>query len=590
MGLLQKSLETYDAMGHLAGIIEEGKEPLAPIGHICTKAAIEISIDTEGNFVQARRTDRKIIIPATERSAGRAGIKPAAHPLCDQLAYIIGTDERKLTNYLEQLNKWCEFDDNVKLSAIYKYVSNGNILHDLEQASILVFDDKGNIKNEKELVCWRVVGIDERDSAVWTDKSIQNSFNLFYSAQNEGATEEISYISGERGIIASQHLKGVFSLAGNAKIVSSNDTINFTYRGRFLDAEEALSISYTDSQKAHNALKWIIANQGVTAGSRSFVCWNPQGAETPKPLLPIFWNNETQRTPTEYKDALYKTVMGYESKLPENADIVIAVFDAATSGRLAITYYNELKGSDFLGRLQYWDEWCCWYDNRWGTSSPSLRDISRFALGTQRGSDDTAQVDIDDKLMSQSVQRLLISRMEKVPFPTDIMRTLVQKTFRPESYNNRNRNRLQFITCAVVRKYRYDRFKEEWDMALEPENKDRSYQFGRLLAVMEKAEKDAYREGETREPNAIRMQSIFVQRPGYATKIIMDQLKNAYYPHLDPGRRNYYEKTIGEIMEIISEFGNEEFNKPLTETYILGYYLQKNDFYTKKSTFEKEEK
>ena len=122
-------------------------------------------------------------------------------------------------------------------------------------------------------------------------------------------------------------------------------------------------------------------------------------------------------------------------------------------------------------------------------------------------------------------------------------------------------------------------------MALEPENKDRSYQFGRLLAVLEKAEKDAYREGETRETNAIRMQSVFVQRPGYASKIIIDQLKNAYYPHLDLRKRNYYERLIGQIMQVISE-SEEGYNKPLKETYILGYYLQKNDLYAKKNIEE----
>lgn len=49
MGLLQKALETYEAMEALAGIYEEGKEePLAPIGHIVTKAQIEVTINAEG--------------------------------------------------------------------------------------------------------------------------------------------------------------------------------------------------------------------------------------------------------------------------------------------------------------------------------------------------------------------------------------------------------------------------------------------------------------------------------------------------------------------------------------------------------------
>ena len=61
-------------------------------------------------------------------------------------------------------------------------------------------------------------------------------------------------------------------------------------------------------------------------------------------------------------------------------------------------------------------------------------------------------------------------------------------------------------------------------MALEPEKKNRNYQFGRLLAVLEKAERDAFDQGEKREPNAMRMQALFVKRPMYASKIIIEQL------------------------------------------------------------------
>ena len=117
-------------------------------------------------------------------------------------------------------------------------------------------------------------------------------------------------------------------------------------------------------------------------------------------------------------------------------------------------------------------------------------------------------------------------------------------------------------------------------MALEPEKKNRSYQFGRLLAVLEKAERDAFDKGEKREPNAMRMQAIFVKRPLYAAKIIIEQLKNAYFPRLNPGARSYYDKLIGEIMLVISEYPEIEMNKPLGEEYLIGYYLQKNAFYT----------
>lgn len=119
-------------------------------------------------------------------------------------------------------------------------------------------------------------------------------------------------------------------------------------------------------------------------------------------------------------------------------------------------------------------------------------------------------------------------------------------------------------------------------MALEPTKKDRSYQYGRLLAIMEKAEDDVLKKiGENRETNAIKMQPVFVQRPAFATKNILEQLKKSYYPKLSEGSRIYYEKLIGEIMEVISECPESDFNKSLSETYLLGYYLQKNELYNK---------
>lgn len=118
-------------------------------------------------------------------------------------------------------------------------------------------------------------------------------------------------------------------------------------------------------------------------------------------------------------------------------------------------------------------------------------------------------------------------------------------------------------------------------MALEPEKQDRSYQFGRLLAVMEKVERDTYDSDEGREPNAIRLQSVFCQRPMYAAGIIEKQLEQAYFPRLKPGTRGWYKLIMGEIMESISCFPQESWNLPLEDSYLMGYYLQRHTLYTK---------
>ena len=74
MGLLQKAVETYEVNKNIVGLYYEGHEPLAPVSHIVTKADIEIMLDSDGKFISAReraKDEPKIIIPATEESAGR---------------------------------------------------------------------------------------------------------------------------------------------------------------------------------------------------------------------------------------------------------------------------------------------------------------------------------------------------------------------------------------------------------------------------------------------------------------------------------------------------------------------------------------
>lgn len=579
MGLMQKGLETYEAMARLAGIYEEGKEPLAPVGHIVTRANIEVTIDADGRFISACMADkdRKIIIPVTEESSGRTR-SPAAHPLCEQLGYLFKTDATKHSLYMQGLEKWVHSDhSHPKAVAVFRYMSKGTLREDLRNAGIPV-------DNEKDLVCWRVVGCGvENSTAVWEDVSLMHAFTAYYLSQQQGE-KQLCMLTGEDSFITWQHLKGVFALNGNAKIISANDSSNFTYRGRFAEPEEAASMGYIASQKAHNALKWLVSTQAVIQGNRAFVAWNPQGKAIPKltlPLLPMAEDAPTLPNYRSYRADLRKRIAGYSASLDVSDQVVIAAFDAATAGRLAITYYNELLGSDFLDRLAHWEEGCCWAYNHRSISSPTLASIIDFAFGTPRGTPETVKA--DTSVVAGNMQRLLACRIDQAAFPLDIMRAIVTRAGNIQIYNEANRRKLLYIACAVIRKYHIDHHKEAFDLALEPERKDRSYQWGRLLAVMEKIERDTYEADEKREPNAIRMQSVFVQRPGYAAKLIMDQLKTAYYPRLTVGARVHYERLIGEIMERLSQFDPAEYGKPLTETYLPGYYLQKNAFYSRKS-------
>lgn len=577
MGLLQKACETYDAMAHRAGQMYEGEtEPLAPVSHIMVRAQIEITLDRNGTFVSAKavsKEESKIIIPVTEESAGRTSA-PCAHPLCDQLGYVSTYDTKKHALYVSLLSDWTNSEySHPKLQPILSYVRGGTILADLLKSEIIELTPEGGLKDEKSMVCWVVNGLGEDlNGPCWTDPALMDAFIGYSRAKRADILPALCMVSGTMEAPAGQHPKGVVPISGNAKLISANDSNGFTYRGRFSEDWQAATVGYEASQKAHSALRWLIANQRVFYGKRTFLCWNPQGIQVPKVTGPMGRKNgDVPRTanPSQYQEDLRKALSGWKENLPQSAGVVIAALDAATTGRLAVTYYNELLASDFLERLHAWEISCCWENDPYGIQSPSLFQIVNLAFGTLRN----GEIKTDERILSQQMQRLVACRVDKAPFPLDIERALVEKASHLLIYEGENRKKLLFTACAAIRKYHYDHLKEEWDMAIDKNCSDRSYLFGRLLAVADAVESSTYTGEDRRETNALRMQKAFALRP-MATWRVLEEKLGPYYKQLNPGLRQYYRKLTQEIVDKLSS-SDSALNQKLDDIYLLGYYHQR---------------
>ena len=595
MGLMKQAYDTYRAMEkQYAGVYDANiKEPLIPVSHQIANADLEIILDSEGNLLDARtveKEDAATIIPVTELSSGRTGDTSCAHPLCDQIRFFSPMYPAKYEAYLTQLHRWEQSPySHPKLSAIARYVEKGSILEDMARLGLITLKENGLPAKEKLFIRWRVETGDEEVSACWQDQSLFRAF-IDYYASTKKEDSVFCMVSGKLAPPASQHPKKIINICANAKLVSANDTSGFTYRGRFKSDAEAMTMSYEASQKSHNALHWLAATQGVAIGGRTFLCWNPQGVEVQKAHAPFLRKGTPKQVKySDYRKALSETLRGWKETIPADAGAVIAAFDAATSGRLALTYYSELPASDFLERLHNWDALCCWNHDPFGIQAPSLFQIANCAFGTVRTSGSQTKLETDDRILRQQVQRLLSCRVDKGKMPADIARAAAAKASNLQIMDTQLRETVLSTACAVLRKYYYDWDREEWNMSLEPEKKDISYQYGRLLAVFEKIERDTYDKDEQREPNAIRMQSVFAKRPRYASRILWEQLKKAYYPHLKPWNRVKYDRLIGEIIEQISDLPQAEHEEALKDTYLFGYYLQKKALYTSDKTENSQE-
>lgn len=576
MGLLQRACETYDANCDIAGVYREGHEVLPPVAHMLTSANIEIMLNENGQFIQANvvpDNESSTVIPVTEASMGRTS-GGRAHPLCDKWKYIAPIDQEKHALYLTELEKWMSSNySHPFLNRIYTYVISGSIIDDMESAGLQPKDD--------DFFRWRVTGVQGETEACWKNHSLQAKFIEYYLSQIDERPNNVCMITGLDTKSAEQHAKGIVPLHGNAKLISSQKDANFTYRGRFTNAEEAYNVSFLASQKAHNALRWLMGEQKRYFGGKAFLCWNPNGYDIPQATDPFGYVEEHDAFVDidAYSQKLKQTLAGYKASLPDNEPIVIVSLDAATTGRLSLNYYNEMPASDFLLRLYNWDENCCWYFGKKGLQAPTLANIVNCAFGTERTEKGTTKLETDDRVFAQQIQRLLACRINKASMPSDIKEAICHKVSSPLSYEPGTRDFILSTACAVIKKYDYDRKGVIWEMALKPDKLDLSYQYGRLLAVLEKAEADTYERDSKRETNAIRMQAVFARRPRYASTRILEQLKNAYFPRLSQGSRIFYERLISDIFSMIDEFPEQLQDRPLQDSYLMGYYLQRKELW-----------
>ena len=451
MNWIGELYDLYDKNERFAGKMEPGQPVLLPLYHTTVAAQLTVTIDEKGNFLYAETVpeeEKSTIIPVTDKSSSRtAGVEP--HPLCDNLKYLAGDYAdyvsgkdctRNHTLYMEQLRKWVESpESHPKAEAIYSYLCKNTLMHDLVKSGILTIKEDGMVDEKRKLqivsqadafVRFRVETDELPDDEVWTDqtgrfspecwkdRTLQQSYINFCRSQRE--EEGLSYLTGEYGRISYLQPKKVRNEGDGAKLISSNDEANFTFKGRFLTKEEAFAIGYEDSQKVHNALKWILRKQGTSYDGMYFVTWESNSGQIPDWLSDsdeicrqaeergIFvtaakersvqseaegqdasearsaaesekdagrseiaeWEaeindeeEETEETPEtgEVGAARFrKAIKGYEKNLSQSSRTVIMALDAATTGRLALMEFKDYHSARYLESLKSWYESCEW--------------------------------------------------------------------------------------------------------------------------------------------------------------------------------------------------------------------------------------
>lgn len=637
MAWLKTLADTYDVHCELAGVIKNDQPVLLPISHSTFNAQIEVTIDEDGNFISAKKlekgSDIVTIIPVTEDSAARSsGIAP--HPLCDKLCYLAGdyaayTGDKKKEGcyeaYMEQLDDWArsEYAHPVVWS-IQKYLEKRSLILDLIENQVLVLNESGVLTDHIKLQGSGQTGANVRFIVygndvpyVWQNRELYERYDMYYQKKMGGT--EICYVSGREDACSEKHPSKIRNSGDKAKLISGNDESGFTYRGRFVSKNQAVSVGYVVSQKAHNALKWLIQKQGYTRDGSAVVCWMTN-RDMPIPdimkdsvhaydgidefdfdAIDVMVATDTKKSDTGkyFAEQFNHAVSGYAAKIKVDDKIAVIALDAATTGRLSIAYYDEMGAKQYMDALLNWQEHCKW--NRYikveemsgekkGIScecSPAPRDMALAAFGVQRSN----WLEADGKLIRTVTNRLLpCITGKRAEIPRDLIRAAATRASMPQTMNDFVwYNDVLCVVCAMIR-FNYEKGGRTMDRFLEDNVEDRSVLFGRLLAVYDYMEQQAmFRQDESRTTNVKRYWNAFSSRPSRTFKTIKQNMI-PYEKKLSDFKLKKFEQWTEEIMSHLSENGFD--NKPLSEMYLPGYYKQmeymKQAFYKKEDSTEKE--
>lgn len=582
------------------GVADANGNVLLPPNHIAQNTQVCIVLSGEGQFLHAEESALNIIFPCTEDSASRTRT-PVPHPLHDNLDYL-ALDSGKRESYLAQLSAWST--RHPKTMAVHRYIEGGSICENLQESGI----DTNATGANKLFVRFCVEMPGDLTPKLWEDASVSNTWQAFCEeSQDEGET--LCYATGAPARPTTKHPKGINPSTNGAKLISCNDNANYTYRGRFTKSHQANAVSASASHKAHAMLRYLIATQGHKCDTQAVVAFSVNDASAQPDLFASSYGLHESLVKTDedrhidaqgqldadYAKALRSALTGMgKTELLQNRErtstVAVMAVDAATTGRMGITFYQQLPENEYIERVLAWHESCRWWFRYKGQNiltAPAANRIIAAVYGEARGEGYA-------KIQKQARERLLANIVCHVPMDFGWVRAAVARVSQPFSFTKRDGGWDKYgwdsalsVACAITRHY-YQQKKEDIPLELDKTCSDRNYLFGRLLAIAGKLESHARyvqtggNDTEKRPTNAVRYMSAFAAKPLRTWKLLVDQL-NPYMQRLNGAE--WYQQQIDDILAL---FAPGDFtDQPLNGKYLLGYSLQRKALY--KDTHNKEE-
>ncbi|MBM7313958.1 type I-C CRISPR-associated protein Cas8c/Csd1 [Streptococcus suis] len=624
MDFFTSLLKAYEKAEEI-GLVDQQKgnnEPvLLPIYHTSLKSdgknIISVKLDRDGRFYKAEFmvSDQTIIFPVTADSAARSGSNPAPHPLVDKLSYYVSeVSQSQYDQFHKQLANWIDFceEGEVKdfLTRIQHFVSQSDFLSSIlnslfgenykrDVLKITYVDATDKEKTIDLSSCFLEFSIEQfhgfKTKSVTTYKDLHRSF-ISYTTANQDNFGSCN-ISGRREPITNKHR----GLMGNAKIISVSNK-GEAYKGRFKEREDVFSVGYETSEKIHLMIKYLLENKNSSTwlgSSQYLINWfsddltNESQLDIVKPAVDDLFEDEDEEeslvslNPNEENKQIGSSFIKGQKLFGNEATYYVAILNKTSNGRIALKYFRQLQVSQLLNNLEKWQEHYSWEarnkSGEYKLKTSTFNDIITAAYGVDR----ERYLELDnDSFRSDQYQQLVTALIDGRPLPSSIVKKLEANIKQRQKYL-KHWYQVQQVSLAVLHKQN----RREFTPMLDHEETDRSYLFGRLLAIYELIEEvhnssknPKLDKKDVRVTNAERYWTAYSNQPATIMKVLDGKVRYCI-DYLKTNETGYWMKLDNELKEIIQLLSpimmDKSVNQPLDYKFIFGYYAEKKYYYTK---------
>lgn len=534
-----------------------------------------IVIDRNGNFLrfEDRRIDRKSAQQfLVKKGVGRTS-SPIANYLYDKSEYVFGYSDK---GDIESVRKCFDvfkakvteiherFPDNDAVDAVYSFYKRepSSIIESMQHDPLWT-DLVKNLNKKYSIFSFLLEG--DTDIVACKKEIIASE------SYGDAADEKICLILGKHSKIVEVTTATMISGSqATAKLVSFQVSSGYDSYGKVkgynAPISEEAEFAYTTalnhmlSRSSHN--KFIV-------GNRTFLFWASSGSEaskeSEKSLFALFDRTEKD-DPNKQMEYVRRTFIAiYNGLLYSDKDDRFFILGLApNSARIAVVYWSDAPLREFARVIsRHFDDMEI-VDTR-KDKKPYVGLHSILGGVTLGGKSSDVAPNLPDAVVKSIFQGL--------PYPASLFQACIRRIRAEQSVN--------IVRAAIIKAYLNrlnDTNDKNIEVMLDKENHNQGYLCGRLFAVLDKIQEDANGIHTIRE----RYMNSASATPAMVFATILN-LSVHHLEKLSAGGQIKYEKLKQEIISKLNADGfPAHLNLQDQGRFFVGYYHQRQDFFTSK--------